>query len=245
MASEPVRSTAVVAAPKDYSVAPAQQIRLLSVAASFDGSGSASTWLPAVEILDNNGNVLVTAADQAVTVAAGASADVSWFPGVRNSSAATPAGAEWCWAGQAAGTTYTPGATFVPWNPATFETSNSSVFSLSNRAGPNTSIRVSQAGIVSTYATATPPGADWSHGIFLGGAVENDMGTGAENFLKDSGGTATPAGNPNNLRDFRVSVPYSVPFDLFLEVANYTAVNHTLAFVEIGLIWQPNAKLFT
>ena len=83
MASEPVRSTAVVTAPKDYSIPAAQQIRLLSVRASFDGSGSASAWLPAVQILDNNGNVLVTAADPNVSVAAAGSADVSWFPGVK------------------------------------------------------------------------------------------------------------------------------------------------------------------
>ena len=86
MASEPVRSTAVVAAPKDYSIPVTQQIRLLSVRASFDGSGSGSSWIPALQILDNNGNVLVTASDPLVNVAATGSADVSWFPGVKTAS---------------------------------------------------------------------------------------------------------------------------------------------------------------
>ena len=90
MASEPVRSTSVVTAPKDYSIPHAQQIQLLSVQASFIDNGAASTWIPAVQILDNNGNVLVTAADQGVTVTAGGSADVSWFP-FRRGIAAQPA----------------------------------------------------------------------------------------------------------------------------------------------------------
>ena len=84
MASEPVRSTAVVAAPKDYSIPTAQQIRLLSVTASYIDNGAASNWLPAVEILDNNGNVLCLAVDQGVTVTAGSNAEVSFFPGVKH-----------------------------------------------------------------------------------------------------------------------------------------------------------------
>lgn len=83
MASEPIRSTTVVTAPKDYTIPGAQQIRPLSVRASFDGSGAAGAWLPAVQILDNNGNVLSTHADPNVSVAAGGSADVTWFPGVK------------------------------------------------------------------------------------------------------------------------------------------------------------------
>lgn len=92
MASEPVRSTAIEAAPKDYSIPAAQQIRLLSVRASFTDNGAASDWLPALQILDNNGNVLVTAADQGVKVTAGSDADVSWFPGVKVAAAAAAAG---------------------------------------------------------------------------------------------------------------------------------------------------------
>ena len=99
MASEPVRSTSIVTAPKDYSIPPAQQIRILSLRANFDGSGSASAWLPAVQILDNNGNELVTAADPAVSVAAGGSASVSWFPGVKVASSASAGITQLWWFG--------------------------------------------------------------------------------------------------------------------------------------------------
>lgn len=90
MATEPVRSTAVVAAPKDYSIPAAQVIRLLSARAVFTDNGAAGDWLPALQILDNNGNVLVTAADPGVKVTAGSDADVSWFPGVTLAAASTP-----------------------------------------------------------------------------------------------------------------------------------------------------------
>lgn len=98
MASEPVRSTKVVAAPKDYSIPLAQQIQLLSVRAQFLDNDAGGNWLPALQILDNNGNVLVTAADKNVSVTAGASADVSWFPGVKPQAASSSTGAAISWA---------------------------------------------------------------------------------------------------------------------------------------------------
>lgn len=99
MASEPVRSTAVIAAPKDYSIPSAQVIQLLSVTASFTDNGAASDWLPAVVIMDNNGNALCRATDQGVKVTAGSDAEVSWFPGVnRATSSTTPTTTRlpWC-----------------------------------------------------------------------------------------------------------------------------------------------------
>lgn len=93
MASVPIRSTAVVAAPKDYPIPPSQEIILQSVRASFLDNGAGGDWVPALQILDNNGNVLVTAADKGVTVTAGDDADVSWFPGVKVAAAASASSA--------------------------------------------------------------------------------------------------------------------------------------------------------
>ena len=83
MASVPIRSTVVTAAPKDYAIPPSQEIILLSVTAEFIDNGAAGDWLPAVVILDNNGNALCRAVDQGVKVTAGGDAEVSWFPGVK------------------------------------------------------------------------------------------------------------------------------------------------------------------
>src|SRR6185437_5864694 len=97
VASVPIRSTAVVAAPKDYPIPPSQEIILQSVRASFLDNGAGGDWVPALQILDNNGNVLVTAADKGVTVTAGSDADVSWFPGVKVAGGASTAVLSYAW----------------------------------------------------------------------------------------------------------------------------------------------------
>jgi hypothetical protein len=79
--STPLVSSAVVAAPKDYTVPEAQEILLQSVRASIDGSGTAAPYLPALQIIAPDGTVMCTAVPT-TNVVAGASTDVSWFPGV-------------------------------------------------------------------------------------------------------------------------------------------------------------------
>lgn len=73
------------AAPKDYTLTGAQEIVLKSVRAVVDGSGAGSTYLPALQLLDPNGNVMWEGTTL-TTVAAAGSADVSWFPRVGGSS---------------------------------------------------------------------------------------------------------------------------------------------------------------
>lgn len=82
---------AVHAAPKNYAVAGAQEIILKGVTASFDGSGAAAAWTPAVQIVDPSGAVVGTYT-LGQSLAAGASADVSWFPGVGAGSSGSGAG---------------------------------------------------------------------------------------------------------------------------------------------------------
>jgi hypothetical protein len=67
------------AAPKDYTLSGAQEIALKSVRALIDGTGAGSAFLPTLQLLDPNGHVMWEGAAQS-TVAAGGSADVSWFP---------------------------------------------------------------------------------------------------------------------------------------------------------------------
>lgn len=75
--------------PVDYVVPGSQEIEPLSVHAVFDGSGAAGAFLPAVEIIGPGGVVAsVSAMDDAV--AAGASVDATWFPGVKGGASVTP-----------------------------------------------------------------------------------------------------------------------------------------------------------
>jgi hypothetical protein len=75
-------NTTVTTTPTDYTVPGTQEIIVKAVRASIDGSGAASSYLPALQLLDSAGHVMWTAVNTASPVAAGASADVSWFPGL-------------------------------------------------------------------------------------------------------------------------------------------------------------------
>lgn len=89
MTDTPILDASVASAPKSYVVAGAQEIILKGVTASFNGSGAAGSYVPAVQIIDPGGNVVGTYT-LGSTLAAGASADVSWFPGVTNSASLNP-----------------------------------------------------------------------------------------------------------------------------------------------------------
>lgn len=75
------------AVPIDYKLPDAAELRLRAVYAEFAGSGSAGSWLPCVTILSDSGDVIARAVDQDVAVAAGADADVTFFPGVKHAGA--------------------------------------------------------------------------------------------------------------------------------------------------------------
>jgi hypothetical protein len=77
-----------VPVPSSYQVKDAEEIELKAVNADFDGSGAGGAWLPCVTIVSDAGEVIARAVDQSVSVAAGGSAEVSWFPRVRRRGAA-------------------------------------------------------------------------------------------------------------------------------------------------------------
>lgn len=81
MADVAIRAAAVKAVPRDYTIPGAQEILPKSVSATMDGSAAASAWFPCLQVLDPGGNVMFSAVSS-TSVAAGASAEVSWFPGV-------------------------------------------------------------------------------------------------------------------------------------------------------------------
>lgn len=89
MTDTPILDKSVHAAPKQYVVAGAQEIILKGVTASFDGTGAGGSFVPSIQIIDPGGNVIGTYT-LGQTLTAGASADVSWFPGVTNVQTPTP-----------------------------------------------------------------------------------------------------------------------------------------------------------
>lgn len=75
-----------------YVTTAAQSIEVTSGVATFNGSGAASDFVPALSFYDPNGNLLARAVAQS-TVTTGTSSEVSFFPFVFASSTTTPAGA--------------------------------------------------------------------------------------------------------------------------------------------------------
>lgn len=77
-------------APEDYLVSGASSIDLLAARADFDGSGAGSDFLPALQIVDEAGQVVATTFGS--TVAAGGSASVTFAPFLRGATATGGAG---------------------------------------------------------------------------------------------------------------------------------------------------------
>ena len=73
--------------PAVYTLPGAAEFTLKAVYAFFDGSGTGSSWTPAVTILSDSGHTIAFVADKSILVAGGDDAEVSWFPGVKGSGA--------------------------------------------------------------------------------------------------------------------------------------------------------------
>jgi len=90
-----------VAVPMDYQVPQGGELLPLTVRATMDGTNAATGFYATVQIIAPSGRVMASAIS--ATIAAGASADVSWFPWRRGITAAAPApspnplGTLWAW----------------------------------------------------------------------------------------------------------------------------------------------------
>lgn len=81
MADSQFNPLGTVTAPADWTLPPSLNLALKNVYASFDGSGASGNFVPCLEIVSDSGHTVGTYPCQR-TVAAGASADVTWFPSI-------------------------------------------------------------------------------------------------------------------------------------------------------------------
>jgi hypothetical protein len=75
-------------APADYKIPDSVELLLKGAYASFDGSGAGGSFVPLLRIISDAGSTSLEAPAD-VTIAAGASADVSWFPRVAAAAASS------------------------------------------------------------------------------------------------------------------------------------------------------------
>jgi hypothetical protein len=88
VADEALLAAGVQAAPFQYTIPGAQEIIIKAITASFDGTGASGSWIPTLQVIAPNGAVLASCPGS--VLAAGALADVSWFPGVSENLVAQP-----------------------------------------------------------------------------------------------------------------------------------------------------------
>lgn len=79
MPNSQVLPKGTASAPSDFVVASAQELQLRVISATFDGTGAGTAFLPAITLISSNGAEIGTFPVD-TSVAAGASADVSFFP---------------------------------------------------------------------------------------------------------------------------------------------------------------------
>lgn len=241
----------VTATPDDYTVPGAQEIFVKAVRASLDGSGAASSFLPALQLLDPAGHVMWTAVNTSSPVAAGGSADVSWFPGVK---AAGGGSSSTGVAESAYLTTFTP-VTFTGTNTYAvqwthFQTTDSSVFGTNAAFNANTPTH-NQANdfvlvLLSDGAYCLQTTLTWQ-----AGTVNAYAG------IQNTNPGYAPIGNPNATNNLAtVTAPYTGNGDLlsqdtrlltipqgeapawfYLEAAGQTATNYTLTAATFLATW--------
>lgn len=81
MADAQILAAGVASAPLSYVIPNAQELTLRAVNADFDGSATASPYVPVVEIISDAG-IVIARCPLSSTIAAAGSAEVSWFPGL-------------------------------------------------------------------------------------------------------------------------------------------------------------------
>ena len=75
-----LKNQATSSAPKDYTLPGSQEFVLKAITASIDGTSAAGAFVPVFELVSPGGDVMIAAT--APVMSAGASADISWFPGL-------------------------------------------------------------------------------------------------------------------------------------------------------------------
>lgn len=232
-------------APKDYTLSGTQELALKTVRALIDGSGAASAFLPTLQLLDPNGHVMWEGATSE-TVAAGGSADVSWFPGLGGTGGASTTNAEWFEATRVGSQTMLAGARDTVIFTG-LKSSDPSLFSLATQNHPNDAVQVAREGVVLASAYTLPGALEPN---FVLGININAVGpgvTGANSQVPDIefNTLGMAGGSTFGPRDIAFVVPDAVPWKLIARYHNFDAVNRTLSESQLSGFWWPTGVFFS
>ena len=193
MADRQILAAGTGPAPLEYTVPNAQTILLKAAACVIDGSGAAGSYIPAVVIESDGGVVICRAADPSIVIAAAASCEVSWFPGVNVQPASGGGGANMPWGFGKVNTLSCPSGSVTVVDFATsglsrfFGSSGDGTVTLGNVGGGTTGLILNTKGVYLTswhvFATVnSAPAAnteigiacDWDTGDTIAGTNNDD-----------------------------------------------------------------------
>src|SRR5579859_652503 len=187
-----IHPTGTVSTPADYVIPTGAELILKGAYAHFDGTSAAGSFVPLLRIISNAGSVSLEAVAD-TTVAAGASADVTWFPRLAAaSSSSTGAALNWAYIGGTATKVCTAGAnTVLPANTTKFYTNDSSVFTTGVDGSGNHGIVLNSNGHYLSTFTAQPFGVPTAGSLIelitLGGGAASGFEGPPTNALNTSG----------------------------------------------------------
>lgn len=159
MADRQFNPLGTVNAPADWTLPPRLQILLKQVRASFDGTAAAGSFQPLLRIITDSGHI-EGEYPCGTTIAAGASADCTWFPGVvATSTSSTSTSGLWAYIDSTGHTSCTGGGatTNLPATAANFYTNSSATFATGTTGGV-TGISIKAQGHYLVTNTAAPFG---------------------------------------------------------------------------------------
>jgi hypothetical protein len=127
MASDAViLAAAVQTVPAGYTVPLSAELLIVSVRGLMDGTGAGGTFTPTLQLI-SPGGATVWNSPVSASVAAGGSADCSWFPGVAGGQAAAATGLQGAWATLVGGPALTNGP--VSWGTVGYHPALQTAFS--------------------------------------------------------------------------------------------------------------------
>jgi len=221
------------AAPKGYTIKGAQEVVIRNVTASFDGTSAASAWVPALQIVDPSGFVTGTY-PLGTSLAAGASADVSWFPSVGGSTSSTPFDTMMmCRANAVGNQTIVEGdpGTIVTWGEAVIDTGSPtpfwSVAHPTRLTAPVDGVYLTQ---VNLNWNAFPDIADIYYGCYL---YKNGADIHTEQFTYEFNGPAIDPAAPSDTFGTGSHGIWTLNAGDYFEILAY---NHNGSLVAIDLI---------
>jgi hypothetical protein len=176
-------------APADYVIPDSAELLLKSVHAHFDGTGAAGPFVPLVRII-SDARSTTDEIPQDVTIAAGASADATWFPHVGAAATSTPPASSVVMpyaSVSVAGYMWPVGDTFVVFGFGSVFTTDPTVFHDNTGTDLSTPILILKAGIYIAWGGIGPWDPAWGTQALLAGLGPDlgswaGMGSTADNY---------------------------------------------------------------